>query len=123
MFVGVTRIVLSIPGARSLKDKRSVVRAFRDRARARLSVSIAEVGELDRLQGAIFGAAVVARDSAHCSSLLSEVERMARGLREALLTDVSTEIIAFGNGGSQIRGGIEQLLGAQGSPDAEEEEP
>jgi hypothetical protein len=54
--------------------------------------------------------AVVARDSAHCSSLLSEVRHMAEGLREALLSDVATEIIPFGSGGAGVQGGIEQAL-------------
>src|SRR5689334_4011217 len=98
MFVGVARMVLSVPGARSLKDKRQVVRSFRDRVRARLSASIAEVGDLERYQVATLGVSVVARDSAHCSSLLSDVRHMAEGLREALLSDVATEIIPFGVG-------------------------
>jgi uncharacterized protein YlxP (DUF503 family) len=110
MFVGVARMVLQVPGARSLKDKRRVVRAFRDRVRARLSVSIAEVGNLERYQVATLGASVVARESTHCSTLLSEVTREARGLREAILADVATEIIALGPGGANIQGGIEQAL-------------
>ena len=36
MFVGVARFVLQIPGARSLKDRRKVVKSFKDRVRARL---------------------------------------------------------------------------------------
>jgi hypothetical protein len=110
MFVGVARMTLSIPGARSLKDKRSVVRSFRDRVRSRLSASIAEVGDLDRHQVATLGACVVARDATHCHELLSEVTSMAGGLREALLADVATEVIAFGAGGRGVQGGIEQAL-------------
>lgn len=110
MFVGVARMVLSVPGARSLKDKRQVVRSFRDRVRARLSASIAEVGELERYQVATLGVAVVARDSAHCATLLSDVRHMAEGLREALLADVATEIIPLGLGGAGVQGGIEQAL-------------
>lgn len=110
MFVGVLRIVLTIPGARSLKDRRRVVHAFRDRARARLSVSIAEVGDLDAYQLATLGACVVARDSRHCSELLSEVENLARGVRDALVSDVATEILSFKAGGLGVRGGIEKAL-------------
>ncbi|MFM2077254.1 MAG: hypothetical protein RJA49_1144, partial [Actinomycetota bacterium] len=46
MFVGVARIVLQIPGARSLKDRRRVVTGLKDRTRATLPVSIAEIGDL-----------------------------------------------------------------------------
>lgn len=127
MFVGVARIVLSIPGARSLKDRRRVVHAFRDRARSRLSVSIAEVGDLERYQVATLGAAVVARDSAHCSELLSEVTHLASGIRDALVSDVATEIIALGEGGRGVQGGIEKALERGGfaspfEPDEEDEE-
>jgi uncharacterized protein len=121
MFVGVARMVLSVPGARSLKDKRQVVRSFRDRVRARLSASIAEVGELERYQLATLAVAVVARDSAHCSSLLSDVRHMAEGLREALLSDVATEIIPFGPGGAGVRGGIEQALSREAPFDPDDE--
>ena len=110
MFVGVARMVLSVPGARSLKDKRQVVRSFRDRVRARLSASIAEVGDLSRYQVATLGVSVVARDAAHCASLLSDVRHMAEGLREALLSDLATEIIPMGLGGAGVQGGIEQAL-------------
>lgn len=103
MFVGVVRIVLNIPGARSLKDRRRVVHAFRDRVRARLSASIAEVGDLDRIQLAKLGVSVVARDSRHCASLLSDVERVARVLPDALLVDWATELIPFGEGGDSVR--------------------
>lgn len=114
MFVGVARMVLSVPGARSLKDKRQVVRSFRDRVRARLSASIAEVGDLERYQVATLGVAVVARDAAHCASLLADVRHMAEGLREALLADVATEIIPLGLGGAGVQGGIEQALDPDG---------
>lgn len=102
------RLVLSVPGARSLKDRRRVVHAFRDRVRARSSVSIAEIGDLDRYQVATLGVSVVARDSRHCSELMSEVARQARHLREAVLADVATEIVPFGEGGASVRGGIEE---------------
>lgn len=104
------RLVLNVPGARSLKDRRRVVHAFRDRVRARLSVSIAEVGELDRYQVAHLGVALVARDSRHCSELMSEVTKVARGLREATLLDVATEIVPFGEGGSSVQGDLLSAL-------------
>jgi hypothetical protein len=42
---------------------------------------------------------------------------MAESLREALLADVATEIIPFGQGGAGIRGGIEQALGRDAAMD------
>jgi len=110
VFVGVARLVLSIPGARSLKDRRRVVRSLKERIAAALRISLAEVGDLERYQVATLGLAVVSNEAARCSALLSKGVAMARTARDAVLADVSTEIITFGEGGSGIRGGIEQLL-------------
>lgn len=104
MFVGVATLTLHIPGARSLKDKRSVIRSFKDRVAARLSVSIAEVGAYDQLQRAVFGVAVVSNDRAVCDEVLAKVVAMAGTLRDAVLADVRTESVPFGDGGSGITG-------------------
>src|SRR6185436_14004607 len=110
MFVGVARLVISIPGAQSLKDRRRVVKSLKDRIRAKMPVSIAEVGDLERYQVATLGVAVVANEAARCSELMSSVVKMARGARDAVLADVATEIITLGGGGSGVRGGIERAL-------------
>jgi uncharacterized protein YlxP (DUF503 family) len=96
MFVGVLRLTCHIPHARSLKDKRMVVRKFRDRIRARFDVSIAEVDAQDLLQKAVFGVAVVSGDAAVCDSVMANVARAAETQEEAVLTGHSTEIITVG---------------------------
>jgi uncharacterized protein YlxP (DUF503 family) len=116
MFVGVLRLVLTIPGAQSLKDRRRVVKSVKDRIRAKMPVSIAEVGDLERHRVATLGVAMVSNDSARCSEVLDAVTRMARGARDAVLADVATEIITLGAGGAGIRGGIEQALGRLDEP-------
>ena len=110
MFVGVMRFSLQIVGARSLKDKRSVVRSLKERAQSRLRVSIAEVGMLDHPQHATFGVACVSNEAAVCDSVLADVAAMAGTLPDAVLTDRATEIVPFGEGGSGLQGGIEQAL-------------
>lgn len=109
MHVGVMRLVLEVPGARSLKDKRQVVRSFKERVKSRLSVSIAEVGDHDKLQLATFGVAVVSGDAAMCEELLSKVTSMASTLPDAILADRAVEMVAFGEGGRGVQGGIEQF--------------
>lgn len=109
MHVGVMRLVLEIPGARSLKDKRQVVRSFKERVKSRLSVSIAEVDHHDKLQRATFGVAVVSGDSGMCEELLGRVTSMAGSLPDAILADRATELFPFGEGGTGVRGGIEQV--------------
>jgi uncharacterized protein YlxP (DUF503 family) len=112
VFVGVARLVLSIPGARSLKDRRRVVKSLKDRVRARLPVSLAEVGDLERYQVATLGVAVVSNEAARCSEVLSAAVAMARVARDAVLADVATEVITLAEGGRGIRGGIESALSA-----------
>jgi len=97
MHVGVLKLTFHIPHARSLKDKRSVVRKFRDRVRAKFDVSIAEVAAQDLHQRAVFGVAVVSSDAAVCDSVLEQVARAAETQEEAVLTDRATEVIAMGD--------------------------
>lgn len=90
------RLVFHVPHARSLKDKRSVVRRFRDRVRAHHPVSIAEVADQDLHQKATFGVAVVSSDVATIEGVLEAVARDAATQPEAVLTHRSTEIIPMG---------------------------
>jgi uncharacterized protein YlxP (DUF503 family) len=120
MFVGVARFVLQVPGARSLKDRRRVVKSLKDRLRARLPLSVAEVGDLERYQVATLAVSVVSNEAARCSQALSAAARMAGTTSDAVLADVATEIVSFGPGGSNLRGGIEAAL--DGDDDFEDDE-
>ncbi len=93
MFVGVLRLSFHVPGARSLKDKRQVVRSFRDKVRARLDVSIAEVADQDLHQRATFGVAVISSDARVCDEILASVASLASNVRDAVLVDRATEIL------------------------------
>ncbi|MGE0323278.1 MAG: DUF503 domain-containing protein [Polyangiaceae bacterium] len=112
MFVGVARIVLRLPGSHSLKEKRRVVRSYKERLASRLPVSVAEVGELDLHQLATLGVCTVSNDSRRCDEVLAACVKLARQVADAQLTDVATETVAFGTGGAGIRGGVEQLAHA-----------
>lgn len=110
MFVGVLRFSLEIVGARTLKDKRSVVRSLKERVQGRLHLSIAEVGTLDDPHRATFGVACVSSSAAVCDKLLEDVASMASRLPDAVLADRATELIPFGEAGRGVQGGIEQML-------------
>src|SRR3954469_22231966 len=97
MVVGVLRLAFHIPHAQSLKDKRGVVRKFRDRIRARFDVSIAEVEGQDLHQKAVFGVAVVSSKSSVCDSVLEQVARAAELQEDAVLADRATELIPIGD--------------------------
>jgi len=106
MFVGLARVVLQIPGARSLKDRRRVVKSLKDRLRARLPVSVAEVGDVEAWQVATLGLAVVSGNRVRCDQVLSHAIQAARA-SDAVVADFRTEVISFGSGGSGLRHGIE----------------
>src|SRR5688572_5974070 len=110
MFVGVGRLVIQIPGASTIKDRRRVVKSFKDRLRAKLPVSVAEVGDTEALQVATLGLAVVANETGRCHEILASALSMARVLPDAVLCDVRTEVVPFGAGGQGLSTGIEHTL-------------
>jgi len=79
MFVATLQVDLSVPKARSLKDKRQVVKSILDRTRSRFNVSAAEVESHDLHQRAGLAFASVSRDSGY-----------ARGQMDTLLDTLRT---------------------------------
>lgn len=69
------RVELRIPQARSLKDKRSVVRTLVEGGRRRFGASAAETGDQERHQRAELGFAVVSGSAGTCTELLDGIER------------------------------------------------
>ena len=75
MYAAAVRYDLRIPGVRSLKAKRAVVRPLIESLRSRMPVSVAEVEHHDRWQRAAIGVAAVASTHAHLRDLLDSVDR------------------------------------------------
>ncbi len=112
MFVAIARVVLRIPGAQSLKDRRQVVRSFKDRVKARLGISIAEVGDVENHQLATVGLAAVARDAGSADDLLRQAVALGEHLKGGLVVDVRHQVLPFGQAGGDIPefGGVEATL-------------
>lgn len=70
-------LTLHLPGARTKKERRAVVRSLVERLRTRLDVSAAEVGDTERLQHAQIGFAVVSGERATALRLAEEAQRFA----------------------------------------------
>lgn len=92
MYVGLCTLSLHIPQARSLKDKRSVVRSVLGRVRARFNVSVAEVGAQDRHKDAVLAVAAVGSSAGVVTDLLEEVARFVGGGFPAELVDYVVEL-------------------------------
>jgi len=99
MVVGLLRVRLHLPGARSLKDRRAIVRKALDRIRARFNVSAAEVGDLERWQVATLGFSVISNDRAHANEVLDKVSAaLASAVAgEASILDRQLELISYGD--------------------------
>lgn len=80
MNVGVLRVVLGVPDARSLKEKRRVVKSIKDRMRHRFNVSVSEVGAHDQYTQCRLGVAMVA---VRTRDLHAQFDRIVDMLREA----------------------------------------
>jgi len=73
VFVGVCRLELHIPAARSLKEKRAVVQSVTSRIRNQYRVSIAEIEALDTWNLAVLGIAVVSNEAGHAREVIDHV--------------------------------------------------
>jgi hypothetical protein len=71
--VGILQVVLHVPDAQSLKDKRRIIRGLMDRARARFEVAAAEVDDQDLWQSAVLGFACVSNDARHAAQRMSHL--------------------------------------------------
>lgn len=91
MVVAVLEIALSIPQSASLKDKRRVLKSVKDRVRSRFNVSIAEVGDQNLWKSARLGIAVVSGDSTYANGVVSKVQDLFNGLRDAVVTECILE--------------------------------
>ena len=94
LYIGVLQFTLEIPYATSLKDKRNVIKALRDRLRRSFNVSIAEFEDLDSATMATLGAAVAGSDQKHVNSTLDHLLNELQEWRDGTLVDHQLEIFS-----------------------------
>lgn len=75
--IGVLTMELRIEHARSLKDKRQVVKSLKERLRQRHNVAIAEIDYQDLWQSALLSAVTVSSSRQLAEQVLQAVERDA----------------------------------------------
>ena len=101
MTIGIHTLELHLPAARSLKDKRQVLRRLKDRLRSRFNVAVAELDEhLDLWQrgGVMIVSVAASRDA--LARLFESIERDAAALVPGELIPGSPEFIESADGGS-----------------------
>jgi len=92
MIVGTLRVRLLLREARSLKDKRQVVKSIKDRLSNNFNVSVAEVDALDNRQLAVLGFAMVSNEAHHVKVALGQIVQALRGHPVAELLDHEMEV-------------------------------
>jgi len=92
MIVGCIRVRLLVRQAKSLKDKRRVVRSIKDRLRNAFNVSVAEIDSQDHRQLAVLGIGMVGTDSREVTSALDRIVDVLRGHPVAELLDYEREL-------------------------------
>ncbi len=73
MPIGLLTLEIHIPDARSLKDKRQVLRSLKDRLRNQFNVAVAELDHQDVWQRALVGVVTLSNDEQHLRESLDHV--------------------------------------------------
>ena len=93
MVVGTLSVRLMTRDARSLKDKRRIIKSLKDRIRNNFNVSISEIGLQDNRQHCVLGIAMVGTNRRHVNGVLSTIANSLRTFPCAELIDYELEFI------------------------------
>ncbi|MDW7656731.1 MAG: DUF503 domain-containing protein [Bacillota bacterium] len=88
MIVKAIVVTLHLHEAKSLKDKRQVLKSLLDQVRRKFNVSIAEVGEQDSHRMAVLGIACVSNSDRHADQSLDTVVRLIENQVDADIVSV-----------------------------------
>lgn len=91
-FVGVLRLSFVVPGARTLKDRRSALVSLRDRIRARFDVSCHEVSGHDLPGRAALLVTSGGLDAEGLRAALDRIRSLAEGVADLQVVDVLLDV-------------------------------
>jgi uncharacterized protein YlxP (DUF503 family) len=92
MTIGLLTLEIHIPDARSLKDKRQVLRSLKDRLRAHFNVAVAELEHQELWQRSRVGVVSISGDEKH---LKESLEAIAGESERLLGRDLVSQEIEF----------------------------
>lgn len=92
MRVGILSLELALFEARTLKEKRSVIRGFTDRLRNRFNVAVTEVEFADSPKRCRLGIATVNTEARAVHSLFDQIADAARATAGMTLLDYEREV-------------------------------
>ncbi|MCK5078127.1 MAG: DUF503 domain-containing protein [Calditrichia bacterium] len=79
MTIGALRVEILIPGVRSLKEKRKVIRSLKDKIKNKFNVSIAEVDYSEKWQRSMIGVVQVGNDMKYIEKNLNSIYQLLIG--------------------------------------------
>ena len=88
MPIAVLTLQLRIEYARSLKDRRQVVRSLKDKLRHGFNVSVSELDEVVTWQSAVIGVAAISGSRSYLTGQMQQVENAA----ERIVTELSAVV-------------------------------
>jgi uncharacterized protein YlxP (DUF503 family) len=94
MVVGLLTLEIHLPYARSLKDKRQVLRRLKERLRGRFNVAVAELDHQDTWQRAQIGVVALNNDGLYVTQQLEAACGEAEGLLGDSLADSHIEYLS-----------------------------
>jgi uncharacterized protein YlxP (DUF503 family) len=97
MVIGCCSVKFYLHGNNSLKGKRRVVRAIKDRLKNDFNISVAEVGNQDVWQSINLGISAVGANQPYINGLLSKVIDAIDRMNLAEIVDCKTEILKIGS--------------------------
>ena len=97
MKVGWCSIKFVLHGNRSLKEKRRIVRAIKDRVKNKFNISVAEVGKQEVWQSLQIGIAAVSPDAKYLEGLMNQIVDFIDNMHLAEITDSEVKLIHFGD--------------------------
>ena len=89
--VGLMHLELTVPQAGNLKDKRRIVKGFKDRLMNRFNVSVAEVSGQETHRRAGLVVAMVGNDRRYIAGALQKILNMAATHRDMILVEQNIE--------------------------------
>jgi uncharacterized protein YlxP (DUF503 family) len=89
----VVSIDLRVPHSNSLKDKRREVKSLKDKLRARLNASVAEIDYLEEWQRAVIAVAMIGNDKRKLERDISVIHQLLESNGNIDLIDVNVEWI------------------------------
>ena len=95
MVIGCCSIKFYLHGNNSLKGKRRVVRAIKDRLKNDFNVSVAEVGNQDVWQSLHIGISAVSSDTPYMDGLMAKVVDAIDRMNLAEIVDYKIEVLSM----------------------------